>query len=131
MGFLDYNINAENTLIQTMSLVPAVNDMHNPAIDNLVLQSELRLQWILYEENTYIEPTQIDHVYYASRYNKIMVLLGSSKECTTTLVSEYARIYSLPTHKYNNDVNQFRRYSTWLSNRNELIEDFTKDDDNY
>ena len=33
----------------------------------------------------------------------IMLLsLGSSEECTPTLVSEFARIYSLPTHKYNN-----------------------------
>src|SRR6185312_460699 len=53
------------------------------------------------------------------------------EECTPTFVSEFARLYSLPTHKYNNDVNQFRRYSTWLNCRNKLIIGFTKCDDNY
>src|SRR6185312_735487 len=85
-----------------MSLVPEVN---NPAIDNLVqssLESEdkyLRLEWIPYEEITNIKPTQISIVHYAHRYNnKIMlVFLGNNKECTQTLVSEFARIYSLPT----------------------------------
>src|SRR6185312_1258482 len=105
----------------TMSLVPWVN---NPAINNLVqssLESEnkTRLEWIPCSEFN-IEPTQIDNVYYSSRNGvKTMLLcLGNDEICTPTLVSEFARIYSLPTHKYNNDVNQFRRHSTWLTERN-------------
>src|SRR5439155_15824850 len=39
-------------------------------------------------------------------------------------------IYSLPTHKYSNDVNQFRRYNIWLKKRNKLIKGFTEYDDN-
>jgi len=61
----------------------------------------------------------------------MLLLLGSSKECTPTLVSEFARIYSLPTHKYMNDVNQFRRYKIWLYYRNILIKGFTKYEDSY
>src|SRR6185312_5074299 len=96
----------------------------NPTINNLVetsLESEdkdLRLKWIPYEEITDVEPTQIDNVYYANYYGDfdyyiILIFLGSDEECTPTLVSEFARIYSLPTHKYNNDNNNFRRHSTW------------------
>src|SRR6185437_5766754 len=93
----------------------------NPAIDNLAqssLESEdkgLRLEWIPCSQITDIEPTQIiDNVHYATRKDTdngevrkmmiILVLLGSKEECTPTLVSEFARIYSLPTHKHNNDV---------------------------
>ena len=109
----------------------------NPAINNLVessLESEdkdLRLKWIPYEEITNIEPTQIDNVYYANRNILILIFLGSDEECTPTLVSEFARIYSLPTHKYNNDDNNFRRHSKWLKERNNLIKGFAKFDDNY
>ena len=113
----------------------------NPAIDNLVQSSlgseneDLRLKWIPHEEIADIEPTRIDNVYYASRYffGKITLLcLGNNEQCTQTLVSEFARIYSLPTtHKYNNDVNQFIRYNRWLSYRNYLIKGFTKYDNNY
>jgi len=102
--------------------------VNNPTIDNLVqssLESEsqrLRLEWIPYEQITNIEPTQIDNVRYAiykytSYYDRIetpiiLVFLGSDEICTPTLVSEFARIYSLPTHKdIKDDVNQFRRYS--------------------
>ena len=46
-------------------------------------------------------------------------------------MSEFARIYSLPTHKYNNNVSQYRRYSTWLEWRNSLIKGFTEYDDKY
>ena len=90
--------------------------VNNSAIDNLIqssLESEnedLRLKWIPYEGITNVKPTQINNVYCAIYdYKKIMLLsLGSSEECTPTLVSEFARIYSLPTHKYNNDdVSQF------------------------
>jgi len=47
------------------------------------------------------------------------------------LVNEFARIYALPTHKHNNDISQFRRYSKWLYYRNYLIKGFTKYDNNY
>src|SRR5581483_3528346 len=125
-----------------MSLVPGVN---NPAIDNLVqssLESEdkqLRLEWIPCSEFINIEPTQIDNICYATRKgdgevidSMIMLLcLGNDEICSPTLVSEFARTYSLPTHKYNNDVSRFRRYSTWLNQRNYLIKGFTKYNGNY
>src|SRR6185437_1019211 len=124
-----------------MSLVPGVN---NPAIDNLVqssLESEnkrLRLEWIPCSEFTNIEPTQIDNVYYAIRKHmsdgkvtEMMVMLVVLGNDAPTLVSEFASIYSLPTHKYNNNVNQFRRYKKWLEWRNELIKGFTKSNNNY
>ena len=117
------------------SLVPGVNDMHNRAIDNLVQSSYVnRLGWIPCKQITKIESTQIDNAYYAvCQGGEIMLLLlGSREECTPTLVSEFARIYSLPTHNYNNDdVNQFRRYEEWLECRNNLIKGFTKYEDNY
>src|SRR6185312_6591412 len=124
--------------------------VNNPAIDNLVqssLESEyenLRLEWIPCSEFINIEPTQVDNinVYNATRKytldngevveSMIMLLcLGNDETCTPTLVSEFARIYSLPTHKYNNDVNQFRRHSVWLESRNALIKGFTEYDNNY
>src|SRR6185312_10301219 len=121
-------------LIRTMSLV-----INNPAINNLVqssLESEdkdLRLEWIPYEEITNIELTQVDNVYNAIRKQTMIMLLslGSSEIFTPTLVSEFARIYSLPTHKYIDDVSQFRRYAKWLYHRNILIKGFTKYDNNY
>src|SRR6185369_10067802 len=87
--------------------------------------------------------TQIDNVYYAIykdedgvKDKRIMLsLLGSSnsKECTSTLVREFARIYSLPIHKYNSVDSHFRRYSKWLECRNKykLIKGLTKHEDNY
>src|SRR6185312_13145997 len=110
-----------------MSLVPGVN---NPAIDNLVLESKY-LRWIPYEEITRVKPAQISTIHYARSYDdKIMLLcLGNNGQCTQTLVSEFAKIYSLPTHKHNNYVNQFRRYKEWLRSRNKLIKGFTKYDD--
>ena len=122
-----------------------MSEVNNPAIANLVessLESEkkyLRLEWIPYEEITNIKPTPTDDaIYYASRKQPncevketMLLLLGSNEECTPTLVSEFARIYSLPTHKHNNDI-KFRRYSTtWLEYRNYMIKGFTKYDDNY
>ena len=61
----------------------------------------------------------------------MLLLLGSSEECTPALVSEFARIYSLPTHKYNNVDNNFKRYSEWLQWRNSLIKGFTKYEDKF
>src|SRR6185503_867297 len=109
-------------------------------IDNLIQSSQeskeryLRLYWIDCSEITNIKPTQIDNVYYAIRNGKtyettiMLRCLGNSEECT---VNEFARIYSLPTHKHKNNDNNFRRYSTWLENRNKLITGFTKPNDNY
>src|SRR5438874_13776570 len=120
-----------------MSLASEVN---NPAIDNLVESSleskkeHLRLEWISCSDITDIEPTPTDAIYYASHKNgetTVMLLsLGNSEECTQTLVSEFARIYSLPTHKDNNDVSQYRRYSKWLERRNKLIIGFMNYDSN-
>ena len=125
-----------------MSLVPGFKNL---ALDDLIqssLESEdedLRLKWIPYEEIRDIKPTQVDNVHYAFRKEssasgsiyETMILLGSSEECTPTLMSEFARIYSLPTHKYNNDVSQYRRYSRWLKKRNKLIKGFTEYDGSY
>src|SRR5436309_1320978 len=107
-----------------MSLASEVVD--NSAINNLVESEDEGFEWISYEEITDVEPTKIDNVYYANRENSsggiILILLGSDEECTPTLVSEFARIYSLPTHKYiKDDGNQFRRYTTWLKQRNKFI----------
>src|SRR6185369_260634 len=113
-----------------MSLESEVN---NPAIDNLVessLESKnelLRLKWISCSDITDIEPTPTC----ASRKHELKgtmyLLLGS----TPALVSEFARIYSLPTHKYNNVDNNFRRYFEWLENRNKFINGFTKYEDKF
>src|SRR6185312_13949890 len=127
-----------------MSSAPGVvKDIHNPAIENLI-QSSLESQsvvlvWIPCSEITDIKPTPIDAVHYAflirrKTLNKtpiMLVSLGNDEICTPTLVSEFARIYSLPTHKYNNYVIHFRRYKKWLKERNRLIIGFTKYDDNY
>src|SRR6185295_4735359 len=112
---------------------------NNPAIDELVQSSlkskneNLRLEWIPCSQITNVEPTQMDNVYYAIHYYTkiVLVFLGNSKECTPIYVSEFSRIYSLPTHQYKNNVGHFRRYSIWLERRNRLIKGFTKNNDNY
>src|SRR6185436_4297826 len=115
-----------------------IKDIQHPVIDNLIATSKKPLKWIPYWQIINIESSQIDNVYYAirklsydSRVNDLnlkitLQLVGSSEECTPALVSEFARIYSLPTHKYGNNVNQFRRYHTWLNRRNRHIQGFTK-----
>src|SRR6185312_3843143 len=110
-----------------MSSAPGVvKDIHNPAIENL-LQSFVESQsvvWIPCSEITDIKSTPIDAVHSAIRkktFDKTLITLvslGNSEECTPTLLSEFARIYSLPTRKYNNDVSHFRRYAKWLKERN-------------
>ena len=96
----------------------------------------LRLGWISDSEITHITSTSMDNVYNASRKRTLadgklyetmitLILLGNNDECTR---SEFARIYSLPTRKYNNN---FRRYEKWFQERNNLIKGFTKYDDNY
>ena len=120
----------------------ASGTVNNPVIDNLVQSCYVyeygeKLKWIPCSEITDIESSQIDDVYYAIRKyvdykDKIMLLLlGSIEECTPTFVSEFARIYSLPTPKYIIADGQFRRHSRWVYYRNYLIKGFTKDDDNY
>jgi len=119
-----------------MSLASRVN---NPALDELVqssLESECReLKWIPYSEVIDIRSSPIDNVCYArTSYDSkiiLLVLLGNDETCTPTFVCEFAKVYSLPTHEYNNDDSQFRRYKKWLENRNKLIKGFTKYDDNY
>src|SRR6185312_11098934 len=68
-------------------------------------------------------------VYYTRNY--VLTCLGNSKECTPVVVNEFARIYSLPTDEYNDDISQFRRYAKWLNRRNSMIKGFTKSNDKY
>ena len=110
----------------------ALVTVNNSAIE------DLRLKWIPCSDITDIDPTPTDAIYYASRKQPdgkvketMLALLGSSEECTPTLVNEFARTYSLPTHKYNDNDSRFRRYSKWLEECNKLIMGFTKLDDNY
>src|SRR6185312_16908843 len=125
----------------------ALGVVSDPAIDNLVqssLESEhdLRLEWIPYSQITDVESSQIDNINCAiHKCTKddgtvkermiLLLLLGNDEICTPTFVSEFARLYSLPTHKYNNNDNNFRRYSIWLEGRNNMIKGFTKWDDGY
>ena len=88
-----------------MSLVPRIRYLFgrrgvtNPAIDKFIQSSEnkygSKLEWIPYSEITDITSSPTDNVYYAiykRRYyyaDKIILLsLGSSEECTPTVVSE-------------------------------------------
>ena len=121
-----------------MSLIPRART----AIENLI-QSSLpdefgykKLEWIPFWRINDIKPSQIDNVRYAvcnsgRPVTMMLLLLGSEETCTPTFMSEFARIYSLPTHKYNNDVGQFRRYEKWLYFRNKLIVGFTENDGYY
>src|SRR5690349_281705 len=106
-----------------MPYAPRILISPSAAINNL-LQSALRdgnfiLEWVPYSEISDITPTQTDSVYCAiyKRINHVrdtntitLVFLGNSTEITQTFVNKFARIYSLPTHKYNNNVSQYRRY---------------------
>src|SRR5207244_11507213 len=99
------------------------------------------LKWIPYRKFTNIRSCQSSikqTAYYATYMLEeaeavILLLLGTVEKCTQEFVHEFDRIYYLPRHKYNNppNMNQFRRYSTWLERRNETIEGFTSDDNNY
>src|SRR6185312_13876553 len=101
-----------------------------------------KLTWIPCSDIDDIKSSQIDNVHYAVRkqtllggtFKKVGIILlslGNDETCTPTFVSEFARIYSLPTHEHVKDVSQFRRYSEWLASRNKLICGFTKHDDKY
>ena len=129
-----------------------------PAIDQLIESSKIPnsgyLKWIPFSEFTDVE--SIEHstsnqpTYYAtyeqakeqrdvygyliSSYKLVeMLRVGTVDECTQEFIHKFARIHSLPTRKYNNplNMNQFRRFSTWLKSRNEVIEGFTSDNNNY
>src|SRR5437016_6345675 len=107
------------------------------------------LKWIPYSEFTdikSIEHSTSNHqpTYYAMykqarndntpSYKQVeMLLLGTVNECTHEFIHEFARTHSLPTHKYDNprNINQFRRYLTWLASRNGMIEGFTSDSNNH
>src|SRR6185312_5019032 len=122
-----------------MSLVKRIQ---NSTIDNLIRASSK--EWIPYSEITDIQSSPIDAaVYNATRKQTLpsgkvdekmimLLCLGSDEICTPTLVSEFARIYSLTVHDSNDDVDhKFRRYTKWLEYRNELIKGFTEYDNNY
>ena len=109
-------------------------------VDPDLVQSYLGLRWIPCSETTDIVSSPMDNVYYAiykrtldgdgvEEMTIMLSLLGNVEICTPTVVSEFARIYSLPTHKYENNVRQFRRSLHWLKHRNKLIKGFTKSDD--
>ena len=98
------------------------------AIDDLIKSSEHdKLERFPGSELTAITPTPRDTVYYGMfKYAVTLVFIESSEKCTPTSVSAFARIYSLPTCKYDKDDNNFKRYSKWLKQRNELILGFTE-----
>ena len=105
-------------------------------IDSLLISEDYNVKWIPSSEFTSIESSQNaadETISYAQHGDdkRMLLLLGNDDKCTPTLVSEFARIYSLPTYKYNNVDNNFRRYSKWLEHRNELIKGFTEYKNNY
>ena len=63
----------------------------------------------------------------------LIILLENGDECPQEFVNNFAKQFSIPTHKYENlpNANRFRRYQTWLNNRNRLIYGFTVYKDNY
>ena len=93
--------------------------------------------WVTNSQIIDVNSSPIDFIRYAVQKDNdivreiMLLLLGSSETCTPTYVSEFARKYSLPTHEYKNNDNNFRRYSVWLEDRNKLIIGFTKYDGNY
>jgi hypothetical protein len=111
------------------------------AIDALIQSSLCSnvLEWVSNLELSNIEPVENftdQKFFYATHevWNKlILILLGHKDECTPVFVNEFARIHSIPTHKYKNLPNnmEFRRYVTWLKRRNEMVWGFTKYNDNY
>src|SRR5947209_1129144 len=105
---------------------PAVDDLiqSSKTLDNgESTQEDYHLKWIPYSEFTHIEPIEHSTANKPTHYatyetnDKLveMLLLGIVDECTHEFITEFARIHSLPTYKYNNppNINQFRRYSTW------------------
>ena len=128
-----------------------------PAIDYLIESSRTHdngktvlesnhLQWIPYSEFTDIEltePSTDKQPTHYAMYKRVkswnrgvpveMLRIGTRNECTQEFITEFAKTHSLPTYKYSNpsNINQFRRYSTWLKRRNKLIIGFTRDNNNF
>jgi hypothetical protein len=68
------------------------------------------------------------------RWGELMlIILGNDDKCTPAFVTEFARIFSLPTYAYKNPLNrmEFRRYTTWLQERNKMIRGFTRYNGSY
>src|SRR5205085_6148372 len=100
-----------------------VEGIRNKEIDNLIqssLKSEHKLEWIPYSQITDREPSKIytDYDYDAickqtrddgSVFERKIMLLRLVRSCTSSLVSRFAQVYSLPTHKYNDGAIQFGR----------------------
>jgi len=115
---------------ETMIVSAAIYDLIQSSSE-----SAHELGWDDWEQITNLEESsQDDNIYYGcSMYDSPTwrIMLGNDEICTPAFVSEFARIYSLPTHTYNHDVSPFRRYTKWLSSRNKLIQGFTKHNGNY
>jgi hypothetical protein len=129
-----------------MSLDDKVEDTHVSgcqAIDALIQDSIHSkydsLKWIPNSEFIGIESIQnfigqnFSYAIHEKWSEIILILLGNDDKCTLAFINEFARMYSLPTHKYKNPTNrmEFRRYAIWLQRRNRTIKGFTKHDGNY
>src|SRR6185312_4066480 len=110
------------------------------AIDGLIQPSILSFQWIdcsVFRDIELSEAAAGKIIYCIGRWHHkmILLLLGNDETCTPEFISEFARKYSLPPHRYRDDVsldnNQFRRYTEWLRQRSALIEGFTEYEGNY
>ena len=71
-------------------------------LNNLVqssLEGNHKLEWISYSDIVNVQSAQIDNISFAIRANNrieiMLLLLGNSKECAPTLVSKFAKIYSV------------------------------------
>ena len=93
VNVIQLSVRLKKLLIPTMSSTSGF--ANNPVIEDLI-QSKA-LQWIPCLEITGIRSSQVDAVYFAiskqAHHEELMVHLGSSEECTPTLVSEFVRIY--------------------------------------
>jgi len=114
---------------------------NNIAIDDLIQPSfdeYNELDWIPHSDIAGIKPSQIDNVHYVVCQPNCemitLVLLRNDEICTSTFVSSPGYIHSQHTSTccaYSKNIDKFRRHSIWLKTRNELIEGFTKYEDNY
>jgi hypothetical protein len=100
------------------------------------------LNHISYSEFTNINPIKeqshfTNQTIYSAAHNRpwrgvesVMLLSFGSRDKSTL---EFARIYSLPTHSYENPpgIDHFKRYSTWLKDRNKLIKGVTTCNDQH
>jgi hypothetical protein len=111
-------------------------------IDDLIQHSKddvyISLGWITNSTVSNIESLQtiIGQKFSYARHEKdeaILLLLENNDKCTPAFVKEFARIYSLPTYKYDNKPIhiEFRRYAKWHYFRNRMIKGFIEYNDNY